>query len=159
MNNEGCKKNLKFWLIYFIVQNFCFGERCSSLASLLVHMSSMHKWPIEFYSKSLNFSHFDFSPEALRHSQQNILWFSIPTCWWPESYIPPASLSKTFIGFSLSVCLSSDCGHDFVHACYKKWVQGFFWKFVLSFTYYLEICIRNFHIDWIPVIFFMNFQT
>ena len=73
-----------------------------------------------------------------------------------ELHIPPASLSKTFIGFSLSVCLSSDCGHDFVHACCKKWVHEFFWKFVLSFTYYLEICTWNFHIDWIPVILDLN---
>ena len=28
------------------------------------------------------------------------------------------------------VCQIPVCGHDFVHACSKRWLHGFFWKFV-----------------------------
>ena len=39
-------------------------------------------------------------------------------------------------GFTLSVCLyvclTPFCGHDFVYASSKKWVNDFFWKFVHS---------------------------
>ena len=46
------------------------------------------------------------------------------------------SLVWGYTGFTLSVCLSVCLSaprlwtHDFVNACSKKWVHGFFWKFV-----------------------------
>ena len=56
-----------------------------------------------------------------------------------------------YIGFSLSNHLSDVCGHDFANACCKKWVHGFFWKFVPVLalaTHHLKMCTWNFHIDW-----------
>ena len=47
-------------------------------------------------------------------------------------YYTPSIRANDLGGGGLSVCLSPVCGHDSVHACHKKWVYGFFWKFVHS---------------------------
>ena len=66
-----------------------------------------------------------------------------------------------FIGFILSICLSVHlslvCGHDFVHACSEKWVQGFFWKFVHLLLTIWRCAPGIFILIWIIFLYFTCF--
>ena len=61
-------------------------------------------------------------------------------------FIPPRKRS-------LSVCLNPVCGHDFVLACSRKWVQIFL-KICTLATCHLKMCTWYFPIDWIIFLYF-----